>query len=144
MIPAQATVRDNVLFGRPLDRAKYAETLRRCALEADMEALADGDQTEIGEKGLTLSGGQKQRVALARAYYADADLYLLDDCLSAVDAHVAQHLFDHLILHLRDVLKRTVVLVTHNLFLGRAGLPRRRRGYWDSWIVSHLPRRRRG
>lgn len=110
-----ATVRDNVLFGRPLDRARYAETLRRCALEADMDALADGDKTEIGEKGLTLSGGQKQRVALARAYYADADVYLLDDCLSAVDAHVAQHLFDHLIIHLRDDLQRTVVLVTHNL-----------------------------
>jgi len=110
-----ATVRDNILFGAPMDRARYAETVRRCALTADLEALADGDRTEIGEKGLTLSGGQKQRVALARAYYARADVYLLDDCLSAVDAHVAQHLFDHLVAHLRDDLGKTVVLVTHNL-----------------------------
>ena len=110
-----ATLRANVLFGQPMDRARYDETIRRCSLTADLAALADGDLTEIGEKGLTLSGGQKQRVALARAFYADADVYLLDDCLSAVDAHVAAALFDDLVLHLRDELRRTVVLVTHNL-----------------------------
>ncbi|KAH8069812.1 ATPase [Aureococcus anophagefferens] len=105
-----ATLRANVLFGQPMDRARYDEAIRRCSLAADLAALADGDLTEIGEKGLTLSGGQKQRVALARAFYADADVYLLDDCLSAVDAHVAAALFDDLVLHLRDQLRRTVVL----------------------------------
>lgn len=59
--------------------------------------LANGDQTEIGEKGINLSGGQKQRISLARAVYADTDLYLLDDPLSAVDSHVGKHIFDNLI-----------------------------------------------
>ena len=109
-----ASVKENILFGSAYDRTKYAETIRRCALKDDLKALADGDRTQIGEKGLTLSGGQKQRVALARAYYAGADVFLLDDCLSTVDAHVAAHLFSELVCHLRDS-KKTVVLVTHNL-----------------------------
>ena len=96
------------------DKKRYQETIRRCALRDDLKALADGDRTQIGEKGLTLSGGQKQRAALARAFYAGADAYLFDDCLSAVDAHVAAHLFSELVCHLRDT-GATVVLVTHNL-----------------------------
>lgn len=109
-----ATLKENVLFGAPYDVDRYTNAIRRCALTQDLVELADGDETEIGEKGLTLSGGQKQRVALARAYYADADVYLLDDVLSAVDAHVAAHIFDQLVCHLRDIGK-VVVLVTHNL-----------------------------
>ncbi len=68
-----------------------------CALTPDMQILPAGDQTEIGEKGINLSGGQKQRVSLARAVYQDLDLYLLDDPLSAVDAHVGKHIFQHVI-----------------------------------------------
>ena len=109
-----ASLRENILFGASYDKKRYQETIRRCALRDDLKALADGDRTQIGEKGLTLSGGQKQRVALARAYYAGADVYLFDDCLSAVDAHVAAHLFSELVCHLRDT-GATVVLVTHNL-----------------------------
>ncbi|KAJ8609885.1 hypothetical protein CTAYLR_007496 [Chrysophaeum taylorii] len=109
-----ATLKENILFGAPMDRARYEEVIERCALVQDLAELASGDETEIGEKGLTLSGGQKQRVALARALYADADVYLLDDVLSAVDAHVAVHLFDRVICHLRDIGK-VVVFVTHNL-----------------------------
>lgn len=109
-----ATLKENVLFGSPMNRSRYEDTIHRCALEQDLEELTDGDETEIGEKGLTLSGGQKQRVALARALYANADVYLLDDVLSAVDAHVASHLFDKLICHLRDIGK-VVILITNNL-----------------------------
>ncbi len=71
--------------------------VKSCALEADMEMLPAGDFTEIGERGINLSGGQKQRVALARAVYSDADVYLLDDPLSAVDVHVGRHLFERVI-----------------------------------------------
>ncbi len=68
-----------------------------CALEPDLKALPQGDETEIGEKGINLSGGQKQRVSLARAAYMNADVYLLDDPLSAVDSHVGKHIFEKLI-----------------------------------------------
>ena len=86
-----------------------------CALEPDLAILASGDQTEIGERGINLSGGQKQRIALARAVYAKAGVYLLDDPLSAVDSHVAQHIFEHCIEGL--LRRKTVVLVTHNIRL---------------------------
>eukprot|EP00633_Aureoumbra_lagunensis_P005483 CAMPEP_0197308826 /NCGR_PEP_ID=MMETSP0891-20130614/7350_1 /TAXON_ID=44058 ORGANISM="Aureoumbra lagunensis, Strain CCMP1510" /NCGR_SAMPLE_ID=MMETSP0891 /ASSEMBLY_ACC=CAM_ASM_000534 /LENGTH=1424 /DNA_ID=CAMNT_0042793557 /DNA_START=180 /DNA_END=4454 /DNA_ORIENTATION=+ len=109
-----ATLRENILFGAAFNAEKYNQVIYRCALEQDIAELADGDATEIGEKGLTLSGGQKQRCALARALYADADVYILDDVLSAVDAHVAAHLFAHYISYLRDQGK-VVLLVTHNL-----------------------------
>mmetsp|Transcript_3016 Transcript_3016/g.5269 ORF Transcript_3016/g.5269 Transcript_3016/m.5269 type:complete len:1430 (+) Transcript_3016:168-4457(+) len=92
-----ATLRRNVTMGRPFDREWYDKVLAACALGPDLAMLPAGDATEIGEKGINLSGGQKQRVALARAAYADADLYVLDDPLSAVDAHVGRHLFDQLI-----------------------------------------------
>ena len=89
-----ATVRDNVLFSRAFDQRRYDAALDACALRDDLAALPAGDATEIGERGNNLSGGQKARVALARAVYADADVYLLDDVLSAVDAHVCEHLMD--------------------------------------------------
>lgn len=79
-----ATLRENVLFGKPWDRRKYDETLHVCQLGPDVAMLPAGDETEIGEKGINLSGGQKQRVSIARAVYQEADIYLFDDPLSAV------------------------------------------------------------
>ena len=70
------------------------QVIEACALKPDLDILTGGDQTEIGEKGINLSGGQKQRVSLARAVYNNADLYLLDDPLSAVDSHVGKHIFE--------------------------------------------------
>merc|ERR1712129_226269 len=81
------TVRDNILFGSEYNAAKYQQVVEACALLSDLEILPAGDQTEIGENGVNLSGGQKQRVGLARAAYQGADIILLDDPLSAVDAH---------------------------------------------------------
>ncbi|KAG8976539.1 hypothetical protein FRB90_009112, partial [Tulasnella sp. 427] len=92
-----ASLRDNITFFRQFDQAWYDLVLDACALRQDIALLKDGDQTEVGEKGITLSGGQRARVALARAVYARADLYLLDDVLAAVDAHVARHIFDNVI-----------------------------------------------
>ncbi|XP_073739846.1 ATP-binding cassette sub-family C member 3 isoform X5 [Callorhinus ursinus] len=101
-VPQQAwiqncTLQENVLFGRALDPTRYQRALEACAMLADLEMLPGGDQTEIGEKGINLSGGQRQRVSLARAVYSEADLFLLDDPLSAVDSHVAKHIFDRVI-----------------------------------------------
>ncbi|XP_070847153.1 ATP-binding cassette sub-family C member 3 isoform X2 [Chaetodon trifascialis] len=110
-----ATLRDNILFGRPFNEQKYHCVLDACALTPDLEVLPGGDMTEIGEKGINLSGGQRQRVSLARALYSDADVYLLDDPLSAVDSHVAKHIFDNLI-GPEGVLKgKTRILVTHGI-----------------------------
>ncbi|ORX93279.1 P-loop containing nucleoside triphosphate hydrolase protein [Basidiobolus meristosporus CBS 931.73] len=89
------TVRNNILFGRPYDKERYLSTIRACALVPDLKMLINSDKTVIGEKGINLSGGQKQRISIARAVYADADVYILDDPLSAVDAHVDRHIFDH-------------------------------------------------
>eukprot|EP00965_Chrysotila_dentata_P088721 2928942-Pleurochrysis_carterae.AAC.2 len=97
-----------------MDEALYARVISACALEADLLALADGDATEIGERGLNLSGGQKARVALARACYARADTYLLDDVLSAVDAEVGQHLMTKCIAGLLREWGATVIFVTHH------------------------------
>ncbi|KAJ3145325.1 hypothetical protein HDU89_007182 [Geranomyces variabilis] len=108
-----ATLKENVLFGLPYDAKKYNAVLDACALRRDVELLAAGDEAEIGEKGINLSGGQKQRVSIARAAYADTDIYLLDDCLSAVDSHVAAQIWDKCLLGL--LAKKTRVLVTHNL-----------------------------
>lgn len=88
------TIRDNILFGSTMDQIKYQEVLERCSLIKDLEMLPFGDQTVIGERGVNLSGGQKQRVQLARALYQDADIYLLDDPFSAVDAHTSTCLFN--------------------------------------------------
>lgn len=100
-------------MGSPLAEQRYIDVLHACALGPDLAMLPAADDSEIGEKGINLSGGQKHRVALARACYADADVYLLDDPLSAVDAHVGRHLFDKCV---GGLLKgRTRVLVTHQL-----------------------------
>lgn len=88
------SIRENILFGSPMDSHQYQETLERCSLIKDLELLPYGDNTEIGERGVNLSGGQKQRIQLARALYQDADIYLLDDPFSAVDAHTASSLFN--------------------------------------------------
>ncbi|KAJ2040841.1 hypothetical protein GGI08_008016, partial [Coemansia sp. S2] len=92
-----ATLRSNVLFGLKYDESFYNRVIDACALRPDLDMLTAGDMTEIGEKGINLSGGQKARVSLARAVYARADVYILDDPLSAVDAHVARHLFDQVL-----------------------------------------------
>lgn len=106
-----ATIRENILFGHPFDDKRYQEVIETCALSEDLEVLPDGDQTSVGENGVTLSGGQKARIALARAVYMDKDVYLLDDPLAAVDADVANHLMKDCIL---GILKdKTVILCTH-------------------------------
>ncbi|XP_041482654.1 multidrug resistance-associated protein 5-like isoform X2 [Lytechinus variegatus] len=108
-----ATVRENILFGTPMDEERYAMVLEACSLKQDLEILTNGDQTEIGERGINVSGGQKQRISLARAVYADNDVYFLDDPLSAVDAHVGEHIFNKC---LKGVLSnKTILFVTHQL-----------------------------
>ena len=91
--------------------------LSACALSADLEMLPGGDQTEIGERGINLSGGQKLRVALARAVYSDANIYLLDDPLSAVDVHVAAHIFEHVLGPDGLLKEKTRLLVTHSIHI---------------------------
>lgn len=108
-------VQDNILFGSHLDSTFYTKVVDACALKSDLEILPNGDQTEIGENGVNLSGGQKQRVGLARAAYNNSDIVLMDDPLSAVDAHVAKHIFDKLIGPNGLLNQRTRILVTHNL-----------------------------
>jgi len=88
------TVRDNVFFGKPMNNEEYEKAIRCRALDKDMENFPHGDLTEIGQRGLNMSGGQKQRIQLARAVYNNADIYLLDDPFSAVDAHTAANLFN--------------------------------------------------
>ena len=108
-----ASVRDNILFGHRFDADFYDRTVEACALVDDLKALPDGDETEVGEKGISLSGGQKARLALARAVYARADIYFLDDPLSAVDQHVGRHLIDN-VLGPQGLLKtKTRVLATN-------------------------------
>lgn len=92
-----ASVRENIIFGHRYDPDFYHKTLRACALLQDFDAMPDGDETQVGEKGISLSGGQKARLTLARAVYARADIYLLDDPLSAVDSHVGRHIIDNVI-----------------------------------------------
>uniref|UniRef100_A0A8C3J1W6 Multidrug resistance-associated protein 1-like n=1 Tax=Chrysemys picta bellii TaxID=8478 RepID=A0A8C3J1W6_CHRPI len=113
-------LQENILFGSGLNRPYYERVLEACALLPDLEQLPNGDQTEIGERGVNISVGQKQRVNLARAVYSNADLYLLDDPLSAVDVHVGKHLFEKLIGPSGLLKNKTRILVTHNLtFLPR-------------------------
>ncbi|XP_011701007.1 PREDICTED: multidrug resistance-associated protein 4-like isoform X2 [Wasmannia auropunctata] len=113
------TVRDNILFGQPYDKAKYMQVTNVCALMKDFRQFLQGDLTLVGDKGILLSGGQKARISLARAVYRQADLYLLDDPLSAVDTRVARRLHSKCITeYLHD---RTRILVTHQLqFLKQA------------------------
>ncbi|KAI8873555.1 P-loop containing nucleoside triphosphate hydrolase protein [Ramicandelaber brevisporus] len=113
-----ATVRDNILFGRPYDEERYRKVIKICALERDLKTLPDGDNTEIGERGSNLSGGQKQRLSLARAVYFDPEIILFDDPLSAVDTHVGRHLFYECISG--DMLQnKTRLLVTHQLHFAK-------------------------
>ena len=127
------SIRDNILFGKPYDAGKYRTVLDVCALNADLRLMADGDQTQVGDNGVTLSGGQKARIALARAVYQvdynyfflihkfmiisilnlkDKAIYLMDDILSAVDTQVARHLIDSLLIdHLE---RKTRILCTHH------------------------------
>ena len=109
------SVKDNILFGKDIDEERYYSVLDACALASDLEILPSGDLTEIGENGVNLSGGQKQRVGLARAAYEESDIVLLDDPLSAVDAHVARHLFNKLIGPSGILKESTRIIVTHNL-----------------------------
>uniref|UniRef100_A0A8U7P8D9 Multidrug resistance-associated protein 1 n=1 Tax=Corvus moneduloides TaxID=1196302 RepID=A0A8U7P8D9_CORMO len=108
-----ATLEDNIVFGREMSESRYKRVIEACALLPDVEILPSGDKTEIGEKGVNLSGGQKQRVSLARAVYCNADVYLLDDPLSAVDAHVGKHIFEKVIGPKGILKNKTRVLVTH-------------------------------
>ncbi|KAL3992643.1 protein tyrosine phosphatase type IVA [Sarotherodon galilaeus] len=107
------TVQENILMGEPFDQARYDRVVDICSLGADLSILQYGDQTEIGERGLNLSGGQKQRISLARAVYSNRDIFLLDDPLSAVDAHVGKHIFEECIK--KELRGKSIVLVTHQL-----------------------------
>ncbi|KAM3178202.1 hypothetical protein ACTXT7_003008 [Hymenolepis weldensis] len=109
-----ATLRDNILFHRPYDPERYAKIIKACALETDIKLLPDGDLTDIGDKGVNLSGGQKQRVSIARACYAEADVYLFDDPLAAVDAHVATHLLTHVFGRGGLLSGKTRIIATHH------------------------------
>ncbi|KAF7316261.1 Multidrug resistance-associated ABC transporter protein [Mycena indigotica] len=115
-----ASIKENILFNLPYDEERYHLTLEVCALVSDLEIIEDGDEAEIGERGVNLSGGQKARVSLARAVYSRASILLLDDVLSAVDAHTAQHLYNNC---LRGELmkNRTVILVSHHVQLCAPG-----------------------
>ncbi|XP_074045732.1 ATP-binding cassette sub-family C member 5 isoform X2 [Macrotis lagotis] len=108
-----ATLRDNILFGKEFDEERYNAVLNGCCLRPDLAILPNSDLTEIGERGANLSGGQRQRISLARALYSDRSIYILDDPLSALDAHVGNHIFNSAI---RKYLKsKTVLFVTHQL-----------------------------
>ncbi|KAJ0001946.1 hypothetical protein NQD34_001742 [Periophthalmus magnuspinnatus] len=107
------TVQENILMGERFEQHKYEKVLDVCSLRADLKILPYGDQTEIGERGLNLSGGQKQRISLARAVYSNRDIVLLDDPLSAVDAHVGKHIFEECIK--KELHGKSVILITHQL-----------------------------
>ncbi|KAJ5675972.1 hypothetical protein N7462_008869 [Penicillium macrosclerotiorum] len=108
-----ASVRNNILFGKDYDEKWYNDVIDACALTPDFAILPNGDQTEIGERGITVSGGQKQRLNIARAIYFNAELVLMDDPLSAVDAHVGRHIMDKAICGLLK--DRCRILATHQL-----------------------------
>ncbi|KAI9645824.1 ATP-binding cassette glutathione S-conjugate transporter ycf1 [Ciborinia camelliae] len=110
-----ASVKENILFGHRFDPIFYDKTVRACALTEDFAQLPDGDETEVGERGISLSGGQKARLTLARAVYARADVYLLDDCLSAVDQHVGRHLIDNVFGPTGLLSGKTRVLATNSI-----------------------------
>lgn len=110
------TVRSNILFGQIYDKRRYNDVVKCCALLKDFEQLPNGDKTIVGERGASLSGGQRARISLARAIYKQASIYLLDDPLSAVDAHVGKHLFDEVIgPRSRVAQNATRILVTHQV-----------------------------
>ncbi|KAI0753285.1 P-loop containing nucleoside triphosphate hydrolase protein [Daedaleopsis nitida] len=112
------TIRDNILFGSPYDKARYNKVIKQCALERDLSLFDAGDKTEVGEKGITLSGGQKARITLARAVYSSADILLLDDVLAALDVHTGRWIVDKCFQG--DLVRgRTIILVSHNVALTR-------------------------
>ena len=110
-----ATVKENIVFGYRWDPSFYNATISACALLDDFQVLPDGDQTEVGERGISLSGGQKARLALARAVYARADVYLLDDVLSAVDQHVGRHLIENVLGPTGLLSGKTRILATNSI-----------------------------
>ncbi|KAF9466481.1 hypothetical protein BDZ94DRAFT_1280783 [Collybia nuda] len=111
-----ATIKENIIFGAPLDENRYQKVIYQCCLERDLTLLGAGDQTEVGEKGVTLSGGQKARVTLARAIYSQAQTLLLDDVFAALDVHTTKWIIEKCIAG--DLVKgRTILLVTHNFTL---------------------------
>ncbi|KAF9193209.1 hypothetical protein BGZ51_003958 [Haplosporangium sp. Z 767] len=119
-VPQQAwimndTLRANILFGNPYDAEYYQKTIEACCLQKDFDMLLGGDMTEIGERGINLSGGQKARISLARAVYARADIYLFDDPLSAVDAHVGRIIFDKAVGPNGLLAGKARVFVTHQI-----------------------------
>ncbi|KAJ7212213.1 P-loop containing nucleoside triphosphate hydrolase protein [Mycena pura] len=123
-----ATIKQNIAFNSsiPFDEARYTKVLNACALCPDLELLDAGDETEVGERGLTLSGGQKARVSLARAVYSTASILLLDDIFAALDVHTAKWIIDHCLSS--DLMQgRTVILVTHHIALARPV---------SQWVVS--------
>ncbi|XP_054004734.1 probable multidrug resistance-associated protein lethal(2)03659 [Hylaeus anthracinus] len=108
-----SSIRQNILFGQPMNEARYNEVIRVCQLRRDIDSMPHHDNTMVGERGINLSGGQRARINLARAIYAEADIYLLDDPLSAVDAHVGSRIVDECIC---DFLKgKSRILVTHQV-----------------------------
>ena len=107
------TVKENILFGKEYDKDWYEAVVDACALRPDLDMLPYGDLTEIGERGITVSGGQKQRLNIARAIYFNSDIVLMDDPLSAVDAHVGRHIFDNAICGLLK--DKCRILATHQL-----------------------------
>ncbi|KAL7949002.1 P-loop containing nucleoside triphosphate hydrolase protein [Trichoderma barbatum] len=109
------SLQNNITFGKDMDQDWYKEVIRACALQPDLDMLPNGDLTEIGERGITISGGQKQRLNIARAIYFDAEIVLMDDPLSAVDAHVGRHIFDNAILGLLK--DKCRILATHQLWV---------------------------
>lgn len=108
-----ASVRENIVFGHRWDPQFYDKTIHACALTEDFESLPDGDETQVGERGISLSGGQKARLTLARAVYARADIYLLDDVLSAVDQHVGRHIIDNVLGAKGLLASKTRILATN-------------------------------
>lgn len=114
-VPQSASIRENVLFGRPFDKKRYDRVVRACCLLQDFGMFRDGDQTVVGEKGISLSGGQRQRLNIARAAYHDDDIVILDDCLSALDAHVGDKVFRQVVC---GVLRnKTRIMTTHALHI---------------------------
>lgn len=110
-----ASVRDNILFGFRYDEEYYNKTVEACQLLPDLAVLPDGDATQVGEKGITLSGGQKARLSLARAVYSRAEVYLLDDVLSAVDSHVGKSIISDVLSGSGLLAGKTIILATNNI-----------------------------
>ncbi|KAK0040484.1 multidrug resistance-associated protein 1, partial [Biomphalaria pfeifferi] len=110
-----STVRENITFGKQFDKELYEQTIKSCALKQDLETLPARDLTELGEKGVNLSGGQKQRISLARAVYSGANIFLLDDPISAVDGQVGQHIFKNVLSNAGLLRGKTRIMITHGL-----------------------------